>query len=138
MSQTWMEDKVTPVTILEIADSEDKNLILSLKEGEKVKVSGKSKGKGFQGVVKRYGFAGGPKSHGQKDKLRTPGSIGSRYPQRVVPGRKMPGRMGSEKVTVKNLMVVKLDQDKRTVFLKGAVPGTKGSVVYLMINSADK
>lgn len=133
MSQIWVDDKITPVTVLEVEDSDSKEAFSVLEEGKKVKVSGKSKGRGFQGVVKRHGFAGGPKSHGQKDNLRTGGSIGSRFPQRVVPGRKMPGRMGNDKVTIKNLVVAKVDPDSKAVFLRGAVPGMKGTRVEIIV-----
>ena len=100
-------------------------------EGDRVSVSGISKGRGFQGVVKRHGFHGGPKTHGQKNRYRAPGSIGSTAPQRVLPGRKMAGHMGVERVTVKNLEVAKVDKDKNLLFLKGAVPGNRGSLLEI-------
>lgn len=99
--------------------------------GDKVKVSGISKGRGFQGVVKRHGFGGGPKTHGQKNRFRAPGSIGSTAFQRVVPGRKMAGRMGNERITLKNLEVVQIDSEKNLLFIKGAVPGAPGSIVEI-------
>lgn len=99
--------------------------------GEKVQVTGVSKGKGFQGVVKRHGFAGGPASHGHKDNLRMPGAIGSGGIQRVFKGLKMGGRMGGEQVTVKNLEVIKIDSEKNTMALKGAIPGSRGSIVVV-------
>jgi len=99
------------------------------KEGDKVKVSGLSKGKGFAGVVKRYGFKGGPASHGTKHTLRAPGSIGSSFPERVWKGRKMAGRMGSERVTTKNLEVAKVDKENNLLAIKGAIPGRKGTLV---------
>ncbi len=99
--------------------------------GDKVRVSGTSKGRGFQGVVKRHGFGGGPKTHGQKNRFRAPGSIGSTAFQRVVPGRKMAGRMGNDRVTLKNLEVAGVDAEKNLLFLKGAVPGARGSVVEI-------
>ena len=101
------------------------------KEGDKLKVSSLSKGKGFQGVVKRYGFAGGPKSHGQKDRLRAPGSIGATTPARVIKGRKMPGRMGGKRTTVKNLKAVKVDVENNLLAIKGAVPGRKGTLLEI-------
>ncbi|MCX6702861.1 MAG: 50S ribosomal protein L3 [Candidatus Wolfebacteria bacterium] len=101
------------------------------KEGEKVKVSGLSKGRGFQGVVKRHGFHGGPKSHGQKDKHRSPGSIGATAPQRVMPGRKMAGRMGQERTTIKNLVIANIDKEKNIIYLRGAVPGMRGAFVEI-------
>ncbi len=100
-------------------------------EGDKIKVSGLSKGKGFQGVVKRHGFGGGPKSHGQKDRHRAPGSIGATAPQRTIKGRKMAGRMGLERTTVKNLEIVGVDKEKNILTIKGAVPGMKGTLLEI-------
>lgn len=102
-------------------------------EGEYVDVTGTSKGKGFQGVVKRHGFAGvGQSTHGQHNRLRAPGSIGAGSdPSRVFKGMRMAGRMGNEKVTVQNLQVLKVDADKNLLIVKGAVPGPKNS--YLTI-----
>jgi len=100
--------------------------------GDKVSVTGVSKGKGFAGGVKRHGFGGGPKSHGQSDRHRAPGSIGqSSYPSRVFKGTKMAGRMGGKKVTVKNLKVVKVDAEKNLLLVKGAVPGHVKSYVFI-------
>ncbi|UCE04775.1 MAG: 50S ribosomal protein L3 [bacterium] len=100
--------------------------------GDKVTVTGISKGKGFAGGVKRHGFSGGPKSHGQSDRYRAPGSIGqSSFPSRVFKGQKMAGRMGNKKVTVKNLKVVKVDNDKNLLAVKGAVPGHIKSYVFI-------
>ena len=100
--------------------------------GEKVKVTGISKGLGFQGVVRRYHFRGGPKSHGQSDRMRAPGSVGSSsYPSRTFKGQKMGGRMGGEKVTVRNLVVAGVDAEKNLLLLRGAVPGKRNS--YLTI-----
>jgi len=103
-------------------------------EGQKIEVSGLNKGRGFQGTVKRHGFGGGPKTHGQKNRLRAPGSIGATAPQRVLPGRKMAGRMGNERVTVKNLTVASIDTEKNQIFIKGAVPGMKGTLVEIRGN----
>jgi len=102
-------------------------------EGEFVDVSGTSKGKGFQGVVKRHGFAGvGQATHGQHNRLRAPGSIGAAsYPARVFKGMKMAGRMGGEKVTVQNLRVVKVIADKNLLIVKGAIPGHKNSYITI-------
>ncbi len=103
--------------------------------GERVNVSGTSKGLGFQGGVRRHKFHGGPKTHGQSDRLRAPGSIGgSSYPSRVFKGQKMPGRMGGEKLTIRNLEVVGVDKEKNLLLLKGAVPGKKNS--YLTIKKS--
>src|SRR3989338_388962 len=100
-------------------------------EGDRVSVSGLTKGRGFQGGVKRHGFHGGPKTHGQKNRHRAPGSIGSTAPQRVWPGRRMAGHMGTTIVTVKNLQVIGVDPEKKTLMVKGAVPGTVGSIVEI-------
>jgi len=100
-------------------------------EGDKVKISGLSKGRGFQGVVKRYGFHGGPKTHGQKDRLRAPGSIGATAPQRVMPGKKMAGRMGQERVTVKSLEIVGVDKESNILIVKGAAPGMRGTLLEI-------
>ena len=102
-------------------------------EGEFVDVSGISKGKGFQGVVKRHGFAGGGQStHGQHNRLRAPGSIGAAsYPARVFKGMRMAGQTGNSKVTVQNLKVLKVVPEKNLLVLKGAVPGHKNSYVII-------
>lgn len=101
-------------------------------EGEKVTVTSTSKGKGFQGVVKRHGFSGGPRTHGQKNRLRAPGSIGATAPQRVLIGKKMAGRMGGDRVTLKNLEVIKVDKENNILMIKGAVPGIRGSLVSII------
>jgi large subunit ribosomal protein L3 len=104
----------------------------SFKEGEKISVSGISKGKGFQGGVKRWGFSGKkPKSHGTKHEARTLGSIGATTPARVLKGKKMPGRMGQERVTVKNLEIVKVLPEKNLIAIKGALPGSKGTLLEI-------
>ncbi len=102
-------------------------------EGEFVDVTGTSKGKGFQGVVKRHGFGGvGQATHGQHNRLRAPGSIGAGSdPSRVFKGMRMAGRMGGEQVTVQNLQVIKVDQEKNLLIVKGAVPGAKNSYVTI-------
>ncbi len=99
--------------------------------GEKVKVSGISKGKGFQGVVKRWGFSGRNATHGVKHEERKPGSIGSAFPQRVIKGKKMPGRMGNERVTIKNLEIVDIDKEKNLLVIKGGIPGKRGGLVEI-------
>lgn len=103
-----------------------------IKPGDKVDVIGISKGKGFAGVVKRWGFAGGPRTHGQSDRERAPGSIGATTtPGRVLKGKKMAGRMGGARVTVKNLEVVGVDSEKNLVTVKGLVPGNKGGLLIV-------
>jgi len=99
---------------------------------EKVHVIGRSKGRGFQGVIKRHGFGGGKATHGSMHH-RAPGSIGrSAWPSRVFPGQKMPGQMGNKRVTVKNVIVVKVDTDRNLLFLKGGVPGARNSYIRIV------
>lgn len=100
-------------------------------KGEKVKVSGKSKGRGFQGVVKRHGFKGAPKSHGTKDQLRHPGSIGATGPAHVFKGMKMAGRMGGKNVTVSNLEIIDIDPEKKLLYIKGAIPGAMNGLIEI-------
>lgn len=100
--------------------------------GDKVTVSGVSVGKGFQGVVKRHGFAGGPASHGHRHVLRAPGAIGGRFPQRVLKGKRMAGRTGGKQVTVKNLEIIRVDESKNLLFVAGPVPGKKGRLVKII------
>ena len=102
--------------------------------GDKVKITGFSKGKGFQGVVKRHGFHGHNKTHGTKDQVRTSGSVGPCEPARVFPGVRMPGHMGAAQISVKNLTVVKIDKDNNLFYIKGAVPGARNGL--LMITAA--
>ncbi len=101
--------------------------------GDRVQVSGISKGKGFQGVVKRHGFSGAPTSHGHRHDTRRPGSIGATGPQRVLKGTRMAGRMGSDRVTVKNLTVVAVDPEREQILIKGAVPGKPGSLLEIIV-----
>lgn len=102
------------------------------KAGDAVDVTGQSKGKGFAGVVKRHHFAGGPKTHGQSDRHRAPGSVGAgTTPGRVFKGLKMAGRMGDERVTVQNLRVVDVDVERNLVLVAGAVPGANGGLVTI-------
>ncbi|HEY4715012.1 MAG TPA: 50S ribosomal protein L3 [Candidatus Paceibacterota bacterium] len=118
------------------------NKSMSLKKGDKIDVSvfakgdvvrasGISKGKGFQGVVKRHGFHGGPRSHGQKHSEREPGSIGGGLRTRVPKGMRMAGRMGSDLVTVSGLKVLEVDKDKNTLLISGAIPGRRGSLIEI-------
>jgi large subunit ribosomal protein L3 len=99
--------------------------------GDKVKVTGTSKGRGFQGVVKRYGFAGRPAGHGHP-MSRNPGSLGpGTDPSRVIKGKKLPGRMGGHRVTLGNLEIVKVDAERNLLFVKGALPGTRNSYLFI-------
>ncbi len=135
------KNKVEPAKIIkefknfnvEEFNAGDKITVEIFKEGEKVKVTGYSKGKGFQGVMKRHGFGGvGGTTHGQGDRLRAPGSIGqSSYPSRVLKGTRMAGRTGNERVTVKNLKIMKIIPEKNIIMLKGALPGAVNSVVEI-------
>ncbi len=105
--------------------------VSQFKENDILKISGISKGKGFQGGVKRWGFKGADATHGTKHNERKIGSIGSAYPQRVIKGRKMPGRMGTDRVTVKNLKIVKIDSEKNIIAVKGAIPGKPGTLLEI-------
>ena len=105
--------------------------VSSFAAGDNVQVTGISKGKGFAGVVKRHHFKGGPASHGHKDNLRAPGSIGATFPQHVVKGTRMAGHMGDAKVTVKNLKVVKVDTEAHELWLGGAVPGARNALIMI-------
>ncbi len=102
-------------------------------QGEIVKITGISKGKGFQGVVKRHGFSGFPASHGTKHGLRAPGSIGSSFPERVWKGKKMAGRMGNQKVTISGLKIVQVDKENNLLAVKGAIPGKKGILLEIVV-----
>lgn len=102
------------------------------KEGDFVDVSGITKAKGFQGAVKRWGFAGGPKTRGQSDRHRAVGSIGSNtFPGRVWKNKRMPGRMGGKRVTMQNLEVIKVDKPRNLLIIKGSIPGPKGAIVLI-------
>jgi large subunit ribosomal protein L3 len=138
----YKKNELTPAAVLKefkfasIADYKigDEVKVDLFKEGEKIKVRGKSIGKGFQGVMKRHGFGGvGGTTHGQSDRLRAPGSIGaSSYPSRVFKGQRMAGRKGYENVTTTNLKVVKIIPEQNLILIKGAVPGAVNSYVELI------
>jgi len=130
MSQVFDEKgQVVPVTLIKL-----ESWLESLKPETPVVITGTSKGRGFAGVMKRWGFAGGPKTHGQSDRARAPGSIGgTTTPGRVYKGKKMPGRMGGKKVTIKGLKIVEADKDKKIVKVSGAIPGARNSKVILKI-----
>ncbi|PIT97944.1 MAG: 50S ribosomal protein L3 [Candidatus Andersenbacteria bacterium CG10_big_fil_rev_8_21_14_0_10_54_11] len=121
---------------VELAEDQESVSVETFSVGDVVTVVGTSKGKGFQGVVKRHGFAGGPASHGHRHVLRAPGSIGSRFPQHVRKGKRMAGRMGGERVTVKNLLVLWIDSKKNLLAVKGAVPGPANSIVAVLSSGA--
>jgi len=107
----------------------DKVELSIFEEGDLINVSSISKGKGFQGVVKRYNFAGGPRSHGNKHQERKPGSIGATGPQRVFKGTRMAGRMGTDRVCVKNLKIVQIDKKNNQLLVSGSIAGRKGTLV---------
>lgn len=103
---------------------------------DRVSVAGVSKGRGFAGVMKRHNFRGGPKTHGQSDRERAPGSIGATTtPGRVLKGKKLPGRMGGERVTVRNLRVARLDEARNLLFIQGAVPGAPNGILEIRKNN---
>jgi large subunit ribosomal protein L3 len=127
--KTKKEFRIAPEEIKDFKIGEE--IKMELAAGDKIKVSGTTKGKGFQGVVKRHGFGGGRRTHGQKHSEREPGSIGGggRAGGRVAKGIRMAGRMGGEKVTVKNLQI--LDVTPETLLVSGAVPGHAGALVRI-------
>ncbi len=119
----------TSVEGLELGKTFDASLFIA---GESVDIIGTSKGKGFQGGVKRHGFRGGPKTHGQSDRTRAPGSIGSgTTPGRVLKGTRMAGHMGNERVTMKKLQVVQADPERNLLLVKGSVPGANGGLLVI-------
>ena len=109
----------------------DKIDVSIFQEGDKIKIRGISKGKGFQGGVKRHGFSGRNATHGVKHEERTIGSVGCAFPQRVMKGRRMPGRMGSDTTTVKNLEIEKIDKENNLLAVRGAVPGKRGTLLEI-------
>ncbi len=109
----------------------DEIKVTVFEKGDIVDVVGYSKGKGFQGVVKRHGFAGAPKTHGTKHAHREPGSIGPTHPQHVIKGRRMADRLGNKRVTIKNLEVAGVDPERNLLLISGAVPGSRGSLVIV-------
>jgi len=114
---------------VKVGDSVDASLFQA---GDRVDVTGVSKGRGFAGVVKRHGFHGGPKTHGQSDRHRAPGAIGSTTsPGRVLKGKRMAGRMGNQRVTVRRLEVLKTDPERNLLLIKGAVPGAKNGLLLI-------
>ncbi|NCD01197.1 50S ribosomal protein L3 [bacterium] len=113
----------------------DKVSLDSFEEGINIDVVGTSKGRGFAGTVKRHGFHGQLASHGTKDQLRMPGTIGSTGPAHVFKGTRMAGHMGNQRVTVKNLRVVKIDKENNILYIKGAVPGSRGSLLIIKENN---
>ena len=122
---------IKEVRTIDEAKMGDEINVSIFKEGDKVNISGISKGKGFQGGVKKHGFSGRNATHGMKHEARTIGSVGQRFPQHVIKGRKMPGRMGYERVTVKNLKIAKIDAENNLMAVKGAIPGHRGTLLEI-------
>jgi large subunit ribosomal protein L3 len=110
----------------------DKITVSAFQIGDIVTVSGLSKGKGFQGVVKRHGFHGGPRSHGQKHSEREPGSIGGGLRNKVPKGMRMAGRTGGDRITIKNLEIIGIDAENNQLLVKGAIPGRRGTLVEII------
>ena len=133
MTQVFLETgEAVPVTlVMPLGET------IEVAEGDTVTVSAISKGKGFQGVVKRHGFKGGRRSHGQKHSEREPGSIGGggRAGGRVAKGMRMAGRMGGVRVTVKNLRVIKIDPELKEIYVRGAIPGRRGTKLDIKATS---
>ncbi|HOS87964.1 MAG TPA: 50S ribosomal protein L3 [Candidatus Pacearchaeota archaeon] len=125
----YVKEFKTDISNFKVGDSISNSIF---EPGDKVKVSGISKGKGFQGGVKRYGFRGKlSASHGNKHEHRTIGSVGCAVPARVLKGKRMPGRTGSQRITVKNLEVIEVDRKNQIIAIKGAVPGRRGTLLEI-------
>src|SRR5215208_5203531 len=127
--RTLREVPVTDLDGVAVGERIDVGMLVP---GERVDVVGTSKGKGFAGVMKRHHFHGGPKTHGQSDRWRAPGSIGSgTTPGRVMKGMKMAGHMGDERVTVQNLEVIRVDPERNLIAIRGAIPGPRGGLIMI-------
>jgi len=129
--KTLKEFRLKPIDKTEVKEG-DVIDVSSFAVGDKLMVSSISKGKGFQGVVKRHGFGGGPRSHGQKHSEREPGSIGGGLRTHVPKGMRMAGRMGSDKITQKNLEVIFIDKENNTMLIEGAITGKRGTLVEIV------
>ena len=128
--RTLKEFRLDEVNDLKVGDEINVDIFA---KGDIVAVTGTSKGKGFQGTMKRHNFSGGPATHGQKDRLRAPGSIGAgSSPSRVWKGMKMSGQMGNETVTVRNIEVIEIRSDKNILLVKGSVPGSRNGILQLI------
>jgi large subunit ribosomal protein L3 len=130
MTQVFKDGRQYGVTPVKVAD---KHEMSDIKAGIRVMLSGISKGHGFTGGVKRWNFKGGPKTHGQKNRHRAPGSIGNTTPQRVLPGRHMAGNMGSDRITYRNMLILDVDAEKKVVLIHGSVPGIIGKKVEFFV-----
>jgi large subunit ribosomal protein L3 len=129
--ETLKEFRLKPIDSSDLKEGDTVDVSV-FTAGDKVQVSSISKGKGFQGVVKRHGFGGGPRSHGQKHSEREPGSIGGGLRTHVPKGMRMAGRMGSDRITQKNLKVIFVDKENNTLLIKGAITGKRGTLVELV------
>lgn len=135
----FIKFKVEPLKYMKEFKVDDSNKYSSgmevkvdiFKEGDKVDIISISKGKGFAGAIKRHHFSGGPKTHGQKEYFRSVGSMGATDAARVFKGKKLPGHMGSDRVSMKNIKVVKVDLGRNLLLVKGSVPGAKGTMVII-------
>jgi 50S ribosomal protein uL3 len=133
MSQIFDDSsKVLPCTQLKLTSEEQVKFFEGMEFKNRVKIEGLSKGKGFSGVMKRWGFAGSPASHGVKDTHRSPGSIGSQGQGRVIPGKKMAGRYGNDRVTIITKFLG-FDKDSLTINVKGGIPGSRNSKVFMYL-----
>jgi 50S ribosomal protein uL3 len=136
MTQIFMSDgKVIPVTVIELESADLQNADNFLNKG--VVVTGKSKGKGWAGAIKKWGFHRQGETRGASDKVRAAGSIGAQTPGRVFPGKKMAGRMGNKKVTIKGLKIVEVKADLKQVMVSGPVPGARNAEVLLTVEGQD-
>lgn len=134
--QFLREFGVDDVSEVELGQAIDVSLFNA---GDLIDATADSKGRGFQGGVKRYNFRGGPKTHGQSDRHRAPGSVGAgSTPGKVIKGLRMAGHMGSQRVTVRKLEVIEADTDRNLIFIKGAVPGSRNSLVLLKRSGSRK
>ena len=136
--ENWKDLKVTPKKVrefrVEAVEGKERGTAIDVSAfevGDKIQVTGTSKGKGYSGVVKRHHFRGGPASHGHKDNLRAPGSIGATFPQHVVKGTRMAGRMGNARVTVKTLTIIKVNPEANELWISGAIPGPMNGFVMI-------
>ncbi len=133
MSQAFRADsKVIPYTVLKLKNKEDLKHFDAFEIKAEILITGLSKGKGYAGVMKLWNFSGGPGSHGQKNKHRAPGSIGSQGQGRVIPGKKMAGRMGGEKIAVRTEFVG-VDKVSSAIQVKGGIPGSRNSEVFIYV-----
>lgn len=124
----YLKEFIAEINEYKIGDKID---VSKFAEGDKIRTSGISKGRGFQGVVKRYGFKGGWGSHGAKHSARQPGSIGASFPEKVIKGMRMAGHMGVERVSVKNLKIAAVDVENNLLVVSGAVPGSINGLIEI-------